>query len=61
MQNIFTYIYPINHPNVGKHTIHGASGCDVRILGVSGEHSDATINGDQITGKVNEYCNKSVD
>ena len=23
---IFTYIYPKNHPHVGKYTIHGASG-----------------------------------
>ena len=23
---IFTYIYPTNGPNVGKYTIHGASG-----------------------------------
>ena len=26
MYGIFTYIYPKNHPNVGKYTIHGASG-----------------------------------
>ena len=26
MYGIFTYIYPINHPHVGKYTIHGASG-----------------------------------
>ena len=26
MYGIFTYIYPINEPNVGKYTIHGASG-----------------------------------
>ena len=26
MYGIFTYIYPINDQNVGKHTIHGASG-----------------------------------
>ena len=26
MYGIFTYIYPINDPNVGKYTIHGASG-----------------------------------
>ena len=26
MYGIFTYIYPENHPNVGKYTIHGASG-----------------------------------
>ena len=25
---IFTNIYPINHPNVGKYTIHGAYGID---------------------------------
>jgi len=24
MYGIFTNIYPINHPNVGKYTIHGA-------------------------------------
>ena len=27
MYGIFTNIYPINHPNVGKYTIHGAYGC----------------------------------
>ena len=26
MYGIFAYIYPINDPNVGKHTIHGSSG-----------------------------------
>ena len=26
MYGIFTNIYPINDPNVGKYTIHGASG-----------------------------------
>ena len=26
MYGIFTYIYPTNGPNVGKYTIHGASG-----------------------------------
>ena len=26
MYGIFTNIYPKNHPNVGKYTIHGASG-----------------------------------
>ena len=26
MYGIFTYIYPINDPNVGKYTIHGSSG-----------------------------------
>ena len=26
MYGIFTNIYPENHPNVGKYTIHGASG-----------------------------------
>ena len=26
MYGIFTYIYPKNHPNVGKYSIHGASG-----------------------------------
>ena len=26
MYGIFTYIYPKNGPNVGKYTIHGASG-----------------------------------
>ena len=26
MYGIFTYIYPKNHPNVGKYTIHRASG-----------------------------------
>ena len=26
MYGIFTNIYPINEPNVGKYTIHGASG-----------------------------------
>ena len=26
MYGIFTNIYPINHPNVGKYTIHGAYG-----------------------------------
>ena len=26
MHGIFTNIYPINHPNVGKYTIHGAFG-----------------------------------
>ena len=26
MYGIFTNIYPINHPNVGKYTIHGAFG-----------------------------------
>ena len=28
MYGIFTYIYPKNHPNVGKYSIHGASGND---------------------------------
>jgi hypothetical protein len=26
MYGIFTYIYPKNDPNVGKYSIHGASG-----------------------------------
>ena len=26
MYGIFTYIYPKNNPNVGKYSIHGASG-----------------------------------
>ena len=26
MYGIFTYIYPINDPNVGEYTIHGSSG-----------------------------------
>ena len=26
MYGIFTNIYPKNHPNVGKYTIHGAYG-----------------------------------
>ena len=26
MYGIFTYIYHINQPNVGKYTIHGSSG-----------------------------------
>ena len=26
MYGIFTYMYPINDPNVGKYTVHGASG-----------------------------------
>ena len=26
MYGIFTNMYPINHPNVGKYTIHGAFG-----------------------------------
>ena len=35
---IFTYIYPKNHPNVGKYTIHGASGlgiCHIELGGSS--------------------------
>ena len=29
MYGIFRYIYPKNHPNVGKYSIHGASGYDI--------------------------------
>ena len=32
MYGIFTNIYPINHPNVGKYTIHGAFGHVWKIL-----------------------------
>ena len=32
---IFTNIYPINHPNVGKYTIHGAYG---KCVDTSGDH-----------------------
>ena len=32
MYGIFTYICPKNHPNVGKYTIHGASGHDKTML-----------------------------
>ena len=32
MYGIFTYIYPKNYPNVGKYSIHGASGIDVVLL-----------------------------
>ena len=31
MYGIFTNIYPINEPNVGKYTIHGASGIYIYI------------------------------
>ena len=37
MYGIFTYIYPISDPNVGKYTIHGSSGyephvhCQIRL------------------------------
>jgi len=31
MYGIFTNICPKNHPNVGKYTIHGASGQNVQI------------------------------
>jgi hypothetical protein len=30
MYGIFTNIYPINEPNVGKYTIHGASGYECK-------------------------------
>ena len=32
MYGIFTYIYPKNHPNVGKYSIHGASGYEKSVL-----------------------------
>ena len=35
MYGIFTNIYPINHPNVGKYTIHGAYG---KCVDTSGDH-----------------------
>ena len=28
MYGIFTYVYPLNYPNVGKYSIHGASGIE---------------------------------
>ena len=31
MYGIFTNIYPKNHPNVGKYTIHGAYGIHIYI------------------------------
>ena len=33
MYGICTYIYPKNHPNVGKYSIHGASGYVVDAQG----------------------------
>ena len=35
MYGIFTYIYPINDPNVGKYTIHGSSGLLMFIVNPS--------------------------
>ena len=32
MYGIFTYIYPTNGPNVGKYTIHGASGYGPMVI-----------------------------
>ena len=35
MYGIFTNIYPINEPNVGKYTIHGAYGLQSSLLSAS--------------------------
>jgi hypothetical protein len=33
-----TFIYPKNHPNVGKYTIHGAYGYYINIFPVHSNH-----------------------
>ena len=51
MYGIFTNIYPINEPNVGKYTIHGASGYvswmvhDVLIAEIGPENGRANCTG----------------
>ena len=38
MYGIFTYIYPQDYPNVGKYTVHGASGYGSQVSILEGNH-----------------------
>ena len=42
MYGIFTYIYPKNHPNVGKYTIHGVSGYEILLFSTIFRHSQTS-------------------
>ena len=40
MYGIFTYIYHINLPNVGKYTIHGSSGIEISAISQPKKHKN---------------------
>ena len=44
MYGIFTHIYPVNDPNVGKYTIHGAYGY-IYIYTIYGLCYKSVVNG----------------
>ena len=44
MYGTFTYIYPKNHPTVGKYTIHGASG-NYNLIATMTQHFDDSAPG----------------
>ena len=62
MYGIFTNIYPINEPNVGKYTIHGASGYIYIHIHIYITHNDDVkqeILAVLSSGKINQAAKQS--